>query len=242
MELRKELMKRQLYQSDIFNIKTGYYKTEKILPVTPKPTENNREIKEFVPNYRNIYAQLRLNNDLIGQRLNKTHIQNNFTFSLKRHNSEVQIMRNYNKNIRDNCFDEKGNFSAKKRFRLEFYGKEGRNNIFHNQTFIRKTSRSIKEKRKLSFRKNSLSSLNKLDRDKNSKFKSFKRINSCRNLYLNDNSSNANKDNDNTNNKKLEFTPYKQKENKKINYKNQEYKLKTINKKFSFTNLKYKKK
>ena len=185
---------------------------------------------------------LKLSNNLFDNYQSKSISLNNLNFSLKRQNSEVQILRKYNKTIRDNCFDEKGNFSAKKRFRLEFYGKEGRNNIFHNQTFIRKTSRSIKEKRKLSFRKNSLSSLNKLDRDKNSKFKSFKRINSCRNLYLNDNSSNANKDNDNTNNKKLEFTPYKQKENKKINYKNQEYKLKTINKKFSFTNLKYKKK
>ena len=146
MEFRKKLIRKELYQSDILNIKTGYYKTEKILPVTPKPTENNREIKEFVPNYRNIYAQLRLNNDLIGQRLNKTHIQNNFTFSLKRHNSEVQIMRNYNKNIRDNCFDEKGNFSAKKRFRLEFYGKEGRNNIFHIKLLLEKQVEVLKRK------------------------------------------------------------------------------------------------
>ena len=60
MEYRKELLRRQLYQSDIFNINTGYYKKEKILPITPKPTEINNKVKEFIPHYKNIYAHLRL--------------------------------------------------------------------------------------------------------------------------------------------------------------------------------------
>ena len=50
MEFRKELILKNFYKSDIFNIKTGYYKTENILPITPKPTETRKGIKEFIPN------------------------------------------------------------------------------------------------------------------------------------------------------------------------------------------------
>ena len=243
MEYRKELLRRQLYQSDIFNINTGYYKKEKILPITPKPTEINKKVKEFIPHYKNIYAHLRLNNDLLSQRLNKSYSQNNFNFTLKRQNSEVHNLRKYNKTIKDNCFDENGNFSAKKRFRLEFYGKEERNNIFHNRTFIKKPSKSIKEKRKFSLRKNSKSSLHKLDNVDDLKYKSFKRIHSCKNFCKNKNSTDNDKDIDNKYKKMLEYTPYKQKENKKINgnFPNKDNKQKSINNKFSFTQLSTKK-
>ena len=242
MEFRKELMRRQLYQSDIFNIKTGYYKNEKILPITPKPTETVGEIKEFIPKYRNIYANLRLNNDILGKRLNKSYTQNNLIFSLKRNNSEVQIFRKYNKTIRDNCFDEKGNFSAKKRFRLEFYGKDGRDNVFRNQTFFCENKKSIKDKRKPSLRKKSKNSFNKLDFDENSQYKSFNRINSCKNIYKYQNSPNSNKDND-SNNKKNGNSVKKQKENNKINnknYPNQGDIIKSINKTNSLAKLKCK--
>ena len=243
MEFRKELVRRQLYQSDIFNIKTGYYKTENILPITPKPTETNKKIREFIPRYKNIYAHLRLNNDLLCQRLNKSYSQNNFTFTLKRQNSEVHNLRKYNKTIRDNCFDEKGNFSAKKRFRLEFYGKEEKNNAFHNRTFVIKSSKSIKEKRKFSLGKNSQSSLNKFDKVDGLKYKSLKRIYSCKNLYKKEKNSDNYKHIDDKNKKMLEYIPVKQKENKKNNYDltNKANKTKLINNKFSFNQLNIKK-
>jgi len=243
MEFRKELVRRQLYQSDIFNIKTGYYKTENILPITPKPTEKNKKIREFIPRYKNIYEHLRLNNDLLGQRLNKSYSQNNFTFTLKRQNSEVHNLRKYNKTIRDNCFDEKGNFSAKKRFRLEFYGKEERNNTINNRTLFIKPSKSIKEKRKFSLRKKSQSSMNTFDKIDDLKYKAFKRIYSCKNLNKNGKSPDNDKDIDYRNKKNLEYTPYKQKENKKINNDspNKANKLKPIKNKFSFNQLNIKK-
>ena len=71
--------------------------------------------------------------------LNNKNIKSNLT----RQNSEVQILRGYTKIIRDNCFDEKGNFSARKRYRLEFYGKENINYKKLNKSF----SYTIKDKR-----------------------------------------------------------------------------------------------
>ena len=239
MEFRKELIARQLYQSDIFNIKTGYYKTEKILPITPKPTETNKKVKEFIPYYKNIYAHLRLNNDLLDQRLNKSYSQNNFIFTLKRQNSEIHNLRKYNKTIRDNCFDENGNFSAKKRFRLEFYGKEVRNNMFHNKTFVKKQSKSIKEKRKCSLITNPRSLLNKSDKVDDLKYKYFRKIYSCKNLGKNEKNLDNDKEIGDKNKKKLGCTPYKPKENKKINddFPLKENKQKLINNKFTFTQL-----
>ena len=47
-EKSKELIRKQ-FKSDIFNISTGYYKTENILPITSKPNELKYNINEFVP-------------------------------------------------------------------------------------------------------------------------------------------------------------------------------------------------
>ena len=77
MEFRKKLIRKELYQSDILNIKTGYYKTENILPITPKPTEENSKKEEFI-----------LINDLLGQYYNKSFIDEEI-YPLKRLNSEI---------------------------------------------------------------------------------------------------------------------------------------------------------
>ena len=177
MKYRKELLHKQYHQSDILNIKTGYYKTENIYPITPKPTESNKKIKEFIPHYKEIKPRLRLYNDLLGHFHNKTFIINDLKLPLKRQYSEIQNLRKYNKTIRDNCFDEKGNFSAKKRFKLEFFGKE--------KTLDKKLNKSIKEKRKMELNKNDKIELK------------IKRIKSCRNIHKIEKKDNNKKQNNN---------------------------------------------
>ena len=200
MEFRKKLIRRELYQSDILNIKTGYYKTENISPITPKPTEVISKKKQFI-----------LVNDLLETFYNRSFLDKKI-YPLKRQNSEVLILRKYAKTIRENCFDENGNFSARKRFKFEFYGKTEKNNYINNKNYNKKGNKSIKEKRKMSLRKNSINSLIKSDMIDESKSKNYKRIYSCKNI---DNKNDIYKDN-----KYLEYASYKKKENFKINIDN----------------------
>ena len=200
MEFRKKLIRRELYQSDILNIKTGYYKTENISPITPKPTEIISKKKQFI-----------LVNDLLGTFYNRSFLDKKI-YPLKRQNSEVLILRKYTKTIRENCFDENGNFSARKRFKFEFYGKIEKNNYINNKNYNKKRNKSIKEKRKMSLRKNSINSLIKSDMIDESKSKNYKRNYSCKNI---DNKNDIYKDN-----KYLEYASYKKKENFKINIDN----------------------
>ena len=153
-EKSKEFIRKQ-FQSDILNIKTGYYKKEKILPITPKPNESRDKIKEFIPKYKEIRPNIRLFNDLLSQRQKHDLSFNELRPNLTRQNSEIQVLRGYTKIIRDNCFDEKGNFSARKRYRLEFYGKENINNKTFNKSF----NNTIKDKRNKSFKRFFKSSL-----------------------------------------------------------------------------------
>lgn len=178
MEFRKEKTKkskeliRKQFKSDIFNISTGYYKTENILPITPKPNELKDNINEFIPKYKEMKPSIRLFNDLLShkQKLNYSFNYSNkkIKFNLTRQNSEVQILRGYTKIIRDNCFDEKGNFSARKRYRLEFYGKENVNYKKLNKSF----SYTIKDKRKKSFK-------NTFQKIQNNK----ENVKSCKNIF-----------------------------------------------------------
>ena len=219
MEFRKEMIKKQLYQSDIFNIKSQYYKTENIFPITPKPNELNKTIKEFNPNFRKIRTSKTIKIDLPDNFNNKRFELNYLSFPKKRQNSEIHILRKYAKTMRDNCFDERGNFSAKKRFMFEFYGNKGRNNIFNDKNNELKLNKSIKEKRKLSIKTSNYNLKNIKDNDgelkkKNGKNKNYKRIYSCDNINIKEKNIDDNKYN---HKKKLEFTPHKQQENEKIN-------------------------
>ena len=216
MEFRKELILKNFYKSDIFNIKTGYYKTENILPITPKPTETRKGIKEFIPNYKKVIPKLRLYNDLAGHVHKRNYSLNNISLHLKRQNSDIQALRKYNKTIRENCFDEKGNFSAKKRFMFEFYGKDDKNNLYKNNTIQIKRNKSIKEMRKTRLKKlyKNLSinkeELNVLDINKNKSYKriySYGDINQKEKHYLDYNNYG----------KKIENIPQKQKKCKNIN-------------------------
>ena len=212
-EKSKELIRKQ-FQSDILNISSGYYKTEKILPVTPKPNECRDKMKEFIPKYKEIKPSIRLFNNLLSHNqkynINASDIRPNLT----RQNSEVQILRGYTKTIKDNCFDEKGNFSARKRYRLEFFGKE---NI--NKTFNKSFSQSIKEKRNTSNKK----LFNNYLLYKQKTLNNTKRINSCRNLFLFGNK----------NIKKIEKTPKKNIKNN-YNFKSPEYETNKIKDKINF--------
>ena len=212
-EKSKELIRKQ-FQSDILNISSGYYKTEKILPVTPKPNECRDKMKEFIPKYKEIKPSIRLFNNLLSHNqkynINASDIRPNLT----RQNSEVQILRGYTKTIKDNCFDEKGNFSARKRYRLEFFGKE---NI--NKTFNKSFSQSIKEKRNTSNKK----LFNNYSLYKQKTLNNTKRINSCRNLFLFGNK----------NIKKIEKTPKKNIKNN-YNFKSPEYETNKIKDKINF--------
>jgi len=153
MEFRRELILKNYYKSDIFNIKTGYYKTENIFPITPKPTENRKEINQFIPAYKKIIPKLRLFNDLAGHMIKRSYTLNDLSFKFKRQYSDILALRKYTKTIRDNCFDEKGNFSAKKRFKLEFYPEDKDYNSNKNNTFQLKRNKSIKEMRKMNLKK-----------------------------------------------------------------------------------------
>ena len=175
-EKSKEIIRKQ-FQSDIFNISTGYYKTENILPITAKPNESRDKMKEFVPKYKEIKPSLRLFNDLLSHRQKRSLSVRDLRPNLTRQNSEVQISRHYNKLIKENCFDDNGNFSAKKRYQLEFYGKEKINNITLNKSF----NTSIKDKRNKSLRR-ILTSSNLFMRNDSENTK--RRTISCKNINM----------------------------------------------------------
>ena len=175
-EKSKEIIRKQ-FKSDIFNISTGYYKTENILPITAKPNESRDKMKEFVPKYKEIKPSLRLFNDLLSHRQKRSLSVRDLRPNLTRQNSEVQISRHYNKLIKENCFDDNGNFSAKKRYQLEFYGKEKINNITLNKSF----NTSIKDKRNKSLRR-MLTSSNLFMRNDSENTK--RRTISCKNINM----------------------------------------------------------
>ena len=139
MENRKELSEKskkliaKQFKSDILNKSTGYYKKENIFPITSKPNELKIKLKEFVPHFEEIKAVERHFNNLLSdkQRNNSFIIKHKRIIQNK--NEELEIQRKRAKTIKDNCYDNKGNFSCKKRYILEFYGFDNLNNNFeHN--------------------------------------------------------------------------------------------------------------
>ena len=150
MENRKELSEKskklisKQFKSDILNASTGYYKKEKIFPITPKPNESKQKYKEFIPKYKEIKPhEMRISNLLSDQQKHNNLIMNNLKIIQTKRNPEIENKRKREKTIKDNCYDNKGNFSAKKRYILEFYGLENINKTPYN----RSTSESIKERR-----------------------------------------------------------------------------------------------
>ena len=138
MENRKELSEKskkliaKQFNSDILNKKSGYYKKENIYPITSKPNELRINLKEFIPHFKEEKPFERKFNDLLSDK------QRNNSFILKyknlapNKNKELEIIRKRNKTIKDNCYDNKGNFSCRKRYLFEFYDITKLNNTFDN--------------------------------------------------------------------------------------------------------------
>lgn len=156
MEFRKEKSEKskkiiqEHFISDIFNIKTGYYKSEKILPVSSKPNEPRQSKKEFIPKYPELKHYERHFNNLISenQKYNTNIMDFKPNHSYK--NAELEEIRKRSKEVKNNCYDQNGNFSAKKLYIHDFFGKEKLNIATNNNkknNIDRSRSKSIKEKR-----------------------------------------------------------------------------------------------
>ena len=155
MENRKELSEKskkliaKQFNSDILNKKSGYYKKENIYPITSKPNELKINIKEFIPQFKEEKPYERKFNNLLSDK------QRNNSFILKykniapNKNKELEIIRKRNKTIKDNCLDNKGNLSCRKRYILEFYGIQKLNNTFDHNINIIKKDKDKEESRNL---------------------------------------------------------------------------------------------
>lgn len=129
MEFRKEksLKSKELIKahskSNIFNIDTGYYKTEKIYPISPKPTEMGPKLIEFTPKYDEMkHYQRKYINFLSDIQKNDKDILN-LKPSTSRKNFELEKNRTRNMNLRQYCYDKNGNFSSKKLYLFDLSGK-----------------------------------------------------------------------------------------------------------------------
>lgn len=156
MEFRKEKSEkskewiRKQFKSDIFNIDTGYYKTEHILPVTSKPNQRQKKI-DFIPKYKEIKHYERHFNDLLSDQQKRNSIIRKIKPNPSRKNYDLEMRRNRSKQILDNCYDNRGVFSAKKLYLLEFYGKEKLNTICNDDRKRNyQSNKSIKDKRNTS--------------------------------------------------------------------------------------------
>ena len=155
----KELIKKHS-KSDIFNIDTGYYKTEKIYPVTPKPNELGIILKEFSPKYpKKKHFERYFENSLSNLQKRSTEL-----LSLKPSRTlqhyDLEKQRTRNKVLRGYCFDKKGNISSRKLYMLDLYGSRDVINNSDKKIFYSKKNyknnnnnnirnKSIKDKRKL---------------------------------------------------------------------------------------------
>lgn len=152
-EKSKELIKEHS-KSNIFNIDTGYYKTEKIYPISPKPNEIGKRLIEFTPKYPDVkHFQRKFDSFLSDQQKRTTNILNlRPNHNIK--NIDLERSRTRNKEINGYCVDKKGIFSAKKLYILDFYGtRDIINNSIKNLNLTKNdnnlNNKSIKEKRNL---------------------------------------------------------------------------------------------
>ena len=111
MENRKELSEKskkliaKQFKSDILNTSTGYYKTENIFPITPKPNELRSKIKEFIPKYKEIKpSEMHYNNLLSDQQKHNDLIMKNIKITQIKINPELESKRKRARTIKDNCY------------------------------------------------------------------------------------------------------------------------------------------
>ena len=173
----KELIKKHS-KSDIFNIESGYYKTENIYPITPKPNELGRILIEFTPKYpEKKHFERYFENSLSNlQKSTDEFLKLKPSRTLQHFDLEKQRTRN--KVIRGYCYDKKGNFSSRQLYMLDLYGSvdvisNSKKKYFYlkknnnNNNNIR--NKSIKDKRKLLNKSNNNSNNNGLKFKENKK-------------------------------------------------------------------------
>ena len=157
----KELIKIHS-KSNIFNIDTGYYKTENIYPISPKPNEIGKRLIEFTPKYKEIkHFQRKFENSLSDQQKRFTNILNLRPNQSIKH-MDLEKQRTRNREINGYCFDKKGNFSSKKLYIMDLYGTRDiinnniKNYFFYNNKNDKSSikNKSIKDKRKNLFQRN----------------------------------------------------------------------------------------
>ena len=142
MENRKELSEKskkliaKQFKSDILNKSTGYYKKENIFPITAKPNELKIKLDKFIPHFNEIKpAERRFFNLLSDKQRNNSFILKHKNLEPNK-NKELENERKRAKTIKDNCYDEKGNFSSKRRYIFEFYGVDKLNEYKNNENKI----------------------------------------------------------------------------------------------------------
>ena len=166
----KELIKKHS-KSDIFNIESGYYKTENIYPITPKPNELGRILMEFTPKYpEKKHFERYFENSLSNlQKSTDEFLKLKPSRTLQHFDLEKQRTRN--KVIRGYCYDKKGNFSSRQLYMLDLYGSvdvisNSKKKYFYlkknnnNNNNIR--NKSIKDKRQIMNKSNNNSNNNGL--------------------------------------------------------------------------------
>ena len=166
----KELIKKHS-KSDIFNIESGYYKTENIYPITPKPNELGRILIEFTPKYpEKKHFERYFENSLSNlQKSTDEFLKLKPSRTLQHFDLEKQRTRN--KVIRGYCYDKKENFSSRQLYMLDLYGSvdvisNSKKKYFYskknnnNNNNIR--NKSIKDKRKIMNKSNNNSNNNGL--------------------------------------------------------------------------------
>ena len=172
-EKSKELIKNHS-KSNIFNIDTGYYKTEKIFPISPKPNEIGLRLKEFSPKYKEVkHFQRKFENLLSDYQKRSTNYLSLSPIQSIKH-IDLEKQRTRNKEIKGYCYDKQGNFSSRKLYILDLYRSRDVINNSNKKYFLPKNenkknnisinvnnNKSIKEKRKNKNKKNFISSLHK---------------------------------------------------------------------------------
>jgi len=98
-EKSKELIREHL-KSNIFNIDTGYYKTEKILPITPKPNEIRQKLREFIPKYKELNPFERHFNDLLSDQQKHNPNIKKLRPNYSKKDLELEKIRNRSKKIK----------------------------------------------------------------------------------------------------------------------------------------------
>ena len=236
MENRKELSEKSKkliamqFKSDILNKSTGYYKKEKIFPITAKPNELKIKLEKFVPHFNEVNpAERRFNNLLSDKQRNNSFIIKHKKLAPNK-NPELELIRKRAKTIKQSCYDEKGNFSSKRRYIFEFFGIEKLNEINNEQKINDNDKNNNNTIKNIKTVKENEEEKNKTGEEKenvkeNKNYDNFKKLKSNRRKRMREmilKSRNINNNYNNNINKNKEYYSYINPENDRFNTVNDE--------------------